>query len=67
MRMIAILYLADVSMVRLSSLIQNMVNGMSLQDAQMAVDNMVSDSDYPRAECLKDRIPTTTVELAASQ
>ncbi len=39
---------ADIAMIRLSSMIQNMQNGMSLEEAKMHVDNMVSDSDYPR-------------------
>ena len=58
---------SDVSMVRLSSLIQNMVNGMSLQEAQMAVDHMVSDSDYPRARVLENiEFQPQPVELTAS-
>ena len=39
---------SDMAMMRLCSLIQKMNNGMSLEDAKVSVDEMVSDSEYPR-------------------
>ncbi len=40
---------SDMAMMRLSSLIQNINNGMSLDEAKSSVEEMVSDSEYPRA------------------
>lgn len=58
---------SDLSMVRLSTLIQNMQNGMSLEEAKMNVDNMVSDSDYPRTRVLENiEFELEPVELVAS-
>ena len=58
---------SDISMVRLSSLIQNMQNGMSLDEAKMNIDNMVSDSDYPRTRVLENlEFEPQPVELIAS-
>ena len=39
----------DLSMMRLCALIQRIQNGMNLEDAKQSVDNMVSDSEYPRS------------------
>lgn len=39
----------DLSIMRLCALIQRLQNGMSLEDAKQSVDNIVSDSDYPRS------------------
>ena len=58
---------SDLSMMRLCSLIQNIQNGMTLEEARNYVDNMVSDSDYPRNRALEviefEPVPT---ELTAS-
>ena len=43
---------SDMAMMRLCSLIQKMNNGMSLEDAKVSVDEMVSDSEYPRTRDL---------------
>lgn len=40
---------SDIAMMRLCALIQRIQNGMSLEDAKLSVDNMVSDSEYPRS------------------
>ena len=41
---------SDVAMMKLCSLIQRLQNGMTLQDAKSSVENMVSDSEYPRSQ-----------------
>ena len=44
-----VVYGPDLSIMRLCALIQRIQNGMSLEDAKDSVDNIVSDSDYPRS------------------
>jgi len=39
----------DLTIMRLCALIQRLQNGMTLEDAKMSVDSIVSDSDYPRS------------------
>ena len=39
----------DLSIMRLCALIKRLQDGMSLEDAKASVDNIVSDSDYPRS------------------
>ena len=40
---------SDLTIIRLCTLIQRLQNGMSLEEAKLSVDNIVSDSDYPRS------------------
>ena len=44
-----VVYGADLTIMRLCALIQRIQNGMTLEEAKASVDNMVSDSDYPRS------------------
>ena len=44
----------DLAMMKLCSLIQRLQNGMSLEDAKFSVDSMVSDSEYPRDEAVRE-------------
>jgi len=43
-----VVYGPDLTIMRLCALIQGLQNGLTLEDAKSSVDNMVSDSDYPR-------------------
>ena len=44
-----VVYGPDLKIMRLCALIQRLQDGMSLDDAKFSVDNIVSDSDYPRS------------------
>ncbi len=50
---------SDMAMMRLCSLIQKMNNGMNLEQAKASVEQMVSDSEYPRTRdfILEELIP----------
>ena len=43
-----VVYGPDLKIMRLCTLIQRLQEGMSLEQAKISVDNLVSDSDYPR-------------------
>ena len=43
-----VVYGPDLSIMRLCALIQRIQNGMTLEEAKSSVDNIVTDSDYPR-------------------
>ena len=44
-----VVYGPDLTIMRLCALIQRIQNGMTLEEAKVSVDNIVSDSDYPRS------------------
>lgn len=44
-----VVYGSDVTIMRLCALIKKLQDGMSLEEAKLSVDNIVSDSDYPRS------------------
>ena len=44
-----VVYGPDLTIMRLCALIQRIQNGMTLEEAKASVDNIVSDSDYPRS------------------